>query len=277
MRSSISLLALISGVIAVPTPESIARTGSFIVPVSKVKANSGSGHSLGKSRYAHTSNAAAPLKDGIDFDSYWFANFTAGGEPLDVVLDTGSAVTWVLGPNSPSDQKAGQEIYDSSKSSTSQRVQGETFTISYGNGGNQISGPVYMDNLCVGNACTRAPIATADTLQGFPAGNFRSGIMGLSFGASSQYTPTKFGTFFEVLQKSLASPVFTCYFKQDDSGYIQFGATNASTYSGSLNTVAIDNSSGSWNQNSVSFYAGGKQLGGPIVMNFGTYMTLMVE
>lgn len=267
MHQVFSLLAIASSVLALPTPDSDGSTvpeTSFRIPV--VKVNTTSNHAA--SRYTLTSDAS-PYRDGIGYSAYWFANLTAGKEPLDVVLDTGSAVLWVLGPNSPSAQKAGQEIYDPSKSTTSKRVSGETFDIAYGDGSNEVGGPVYTDNLCLGNACVNGAIATADTLKGFPAGNFKSGILGLSFGASSQYTPKKLPTFFESLQKSLAAPTFTCYFKMDNTGYIQFGSTDASTYTGSLQSVAIDNSTGSWNNNAVSFYAGGKQLGGPIQMNFG--------
>ena len=53
-------------------------------------------------------------------------------------------------------------------------------------------------------------------------------------------------------------PVFSTVLTQDDTGFVNFGMTDDSAYTGKLTQLAVDNSTGEWVIDDVSFGASGQ-------------------
>jgi aspergillopepsin I len=66
-------------------------------------------------------------------------------------------------------------------------------------------------------------------------------------------TPTQQSTFFENAQSSLSSPLFAAYLPYQRNGAYDFGATDSSRYSGSIQTTSVDSSQGFWAFTSDSY------------------------
>lgn len=65
----------------------------------------------------------------------------------------------------------------------------------------------------------------------------------------------------EVAQSQLSEPVFTCDLRANEPETISFGFVNSSLYTGSLSKLSIDNSTGDWLVNNVTFSSGDEELG----------------
>ena len=65
----------------------------------------------------------------------------------------------------------------------------------------------------------------------------------------------------EAAQSQLNQPVFTCDFRPNEPETMSFGFVNSSLYTGSLSKLSIDNSTGDWLVNNVTFSSGEEELG----------------
>jgi hypothetical protein len=215
----------------------------------------------------------------LDYANYWFADITAGGQPAQVLLDTGSADLWLVSPDAGSDATSGVQTWDPTTASDTTIMDGYTFDIGYGEGGNGVSGNVYQTPVCVGgSACTTMAVGSASTDQGL--GNFpRSGIMGMAFQGGNSISPSKQNTFMESIESSLSSPVFVTQFTPEGStSQIAFGS-NPFSYVAPMQEVQIDSSSTatypySWSYTGVEYSKDGQSLGTfDVVFDSGGPMT----
>ena len=233
---------------------------------------------------AHTkphSKRDATDPTSLDYGSYWFANITAGGLPAQVLLDSGSADLWLVSPTASSDATDGVTTWDPTQAQGVTAMDGSTFSIGYGQGGNGVSGPVYSGEVCIGEACTTMAVGSASTDQGL--GNFpRSGILGLAFQGGNSVSPNKQPTFMEAIAPSLASPIYVTKFTPDSSSQIAFGAQPFAT-SGDAQTVTVDTSDSapypySWSVTGVQYSVNGNSLGAfDVVFDTGGPMSSAAE
>lgn len=218
----------------------------------------------------------------VDYSSYWFANITAGGQPGSVLLDTGSADLWLVDPSAPSDATSGVQTWDPTTADSTTQMDGETFNIGYGQGGNGVSGNVYQTNVCIGEACTNVAVGSATTDQGL--GNFpRSGILGLAFQGGNSVSPDKQNTFMESIQDTLSEPIFVTKFTSEGStSQIAFGS-NPFDFVAPMQEIQIDSSSSgpypySWSFTGVNYAKDGQSLGTfDVVFDSGGPMTSAAE
>ena len=170
----------------------------------------------------------------------------------------------------PSDQQASVQtaennpLYDPSSSSTAQEISGESFNLNYGDGSGA-SGPEYTESVTIGGAnlpdfaigvCNDLRYGSGETSRN------SDGPVGLGFQSLNSASPTKQPTFAEALvgAGAVSSPVFATAFTTGDSGYITFGDVDSSAYSGSLTQIPIDNSTGFWYIDNVSFGVNGNEF-----------------
>ena len=81
------------------------------------------------------------------------------------------------------------------------------------------------------------------------------GPVGLGFQSINSASPNKEPTFAEALvgAGAVSQPVFTTHFTTDESGFILFGSTDSSLYTGSLSQLPVDNSTGFWLLSDLTF------------------------
>lgn len=198
---------------------------------------------------------SAPL---ISYNRKWAAKVSIGGQTVLLEIDTGSFDLWVYGPTAP-DTDGNKSIYDPQKSPKSKTVPQEIFKSWYGSGKNGASGYVVTDSVSLGAA--RVPSVAVGVATSATTSTWPDGIMGLGF--SSGFTPKKYPGFMDVLQSSLAQPVFTININPAANPTIGFGAVDHTAYKGNLTTVPSDPTILAWAVNNVSFSIGGNSLGNP--------------
>jgi aspergillopepsin I len=129
---------------------------------------------------------------------------------LHVDIDTGSSDFWVFSTEMPKEQSHGQTMYDPSKSSTSKKLPGATWSIRYGDGSSS-GGDVYLDRVELGNIsfATQAVEAASRVSRQFSRDVENDGVFGLAFSVLNQVTPEPQNTFFDNLMPTLDSLLFT--------------------------------------------------------------------
>ncbi|KAK4494895.1 hypothetical protein PRZ48_014251 [Zasmidium cellare] len=187
---------------------------------------------------------------------------TIGGQKLNLNFDTGSADLWVFS-NKLTKQEIGEHsIYDESKSSTWQLLDGATWNITYGDGSGA-SGIVGYDTVDVGGSTVdkqAVELATQISDQ-FESDLNMDGLLGLAFTAINTVEPQPQKTFFENLLPDLSSPVFTADLEEvGGKGTYEFGTINKTKYSGDIHYVSVDASNGFWEFEIPSFEIAGKKI-----------------
>lgn len=107
-------------------------------------------------------------------------------------------------------QVNGQALYNPSSSSTSSRLSGATWSISYGDGSSS-SGIVYTDKVAVGGVtvASQAVEVAQKVSSSFTSEAQIDGLLGLAFDSLNTVSPTAQKTWFTNAKASLDSPVFT--------------------------------------------------------------------
>lgn len=155
-------------------------------------------------------------------------------------------------------------------------MNGSTFDISYVDGSGA-SGPAAYETINVGTASVpNMPFGVCDDLrygEGSTGTRDTDGPLGLGFGYGNSIRPVQQCTFMECLVPYVSEPVFASKFTLDDSGFIDFGQTDTSAYTGDLTVVPIANTSsgneGAWVNQGVQFGSGGQVFSpGPIDLAF---------
>lgn len=150
-------------------------------------------------------------------DVEYLAPVQIGTPPQTVMLnfDTGSSDLWVFSGDTPLAQSQGHQLFNANQSSTSSKLQGAQWKITYGDGSGA-SGTVLTDVVSVGGVTVRnQAIESATQVSGsFVMDTATSGLLGLAMDTINQVRPTPQKTFFSNAIQSLAMPLFTANLKQ---------------------------------------------------------------
>jgi len=187
-------------------------------------------------------SAAAPVAIHNYQDAQYYGPITLGGQPFNVIFDTGSSNLWV--PNKNCTNKLDcllKHKYDSSKSST-YKADGRVFDIRYGSG--PVSGVLAVDDVTVGGVTAKGQdFAMVDVVKGlgtaFAIGKF-DGILGLGFGSISvDNLTTVFSNMVE--QKVVDAPVFGFYLSgtSGSDGEMTLGGIDSNHYTGDITYVDL--------------------------------------
>ncbi|KAG2170207.1 MAG: CBS-domain-containing protein [Aureobasidium pullulans] len=207
--------------------------------------------------------AAAAIQAGTvqatpqNYDMSYLCPVSVGGQTLNLNFDSGSADLWVYSTLQPTSQQSGHSIYDPSKSSTSQLLVGNTWSIKYGDG-SSASGNVYADKVIIGavTATSQAVEAATSVSDSFLKDVNNDGLVGLSFSNINTVSPNQQKTFFDTVKSTLALPLWTANLKKGAPGTYDFGYIDSSKYSGKITYVDVNSASGFW-----QFTADGYQIG----------------
>ncbi len=146
------------------------------------------------------------------YDSEYLTPVSIGtpAQVLNLDFDTGSSDLWVFSSELPKSSINGQAIYTPSKSSTSKKLKGASWSISYGDGSSS-SGDVYNDVVTVGGLkVSSQAVETAKTVSSeFSQDGSNDGLLGLAFSSINTVSPSQQNTFFDNAAANLDSPLFT--------------------------------------------------------------------
>jgi aspergillopepsin I len=167
----------------------------------------------------------------------------------------------------PSDQQStvtSGSIYDPSSSSTYQAMDGYTFSLQYADGSGA-SGPAAQDTINIGGASIPSmPFGVCNDLKyggGGSGTRDTDGPVGLGFGVENSIRPNPQCTFMECLEPYVPDPIFSTAFKLNNTGFVNFGYSDITQYSGDLTEIPIANTSsgneGQWVTQGVQFGSGG--------------------
>ncbi|KAL9631817.1 MAG: hypothetical protein Q9164_005687 [Protoblastenia rupestris] len=217
---------------------------------------------FGKAKPADVKAAAANNTGTVsatpqEYESYYLCPVTIGGQTLNLNLDTGSADLWVFSSQLSAVLQNGHSVYDPSKSSTAELLDGETWNIGYGDGSGA-SGNVYLDTVEVGNVSTTnqaVELAQSISVQ-FQQDVDNDGIFGLGFSNINTVTPTQQKTFFDNVKDTLALPLFTANLLKGTPGSYDFGFIDSSKHTGNITYVGVDSANGFWGVISKGFAVG---------------------
>lgn len=187
---------------------------------------------------------------------------------------------WVFDTQLPSSQTRGHTAFDPSRSSTFSKINGATWSISYGDGSGA-RGNVGTDTVNIGGVtATKQAVELATSLSSSFVQDVNSdGLLGLAFSKLNTVRPTKQKTFFDNVMPSLAQPVFTADLKHATAGSYEFGNIDSSKFSGSLTYTPVDTSQGFWQFTSDRFSVNGQEQrnpgASPAIADTGTSLMLV--
>ncbi|KAK7403929.1 hypothetical protein QQX98_010299 [Neonectria punicea] len=215
-----------------------------------------------------------------DDDSEWLTPVQIGNPPqtLSLDFDTGSSDLWVFSTETAPSEVNGQSEYSPSKSSTSKKLAGATWSIQYGDGSSS-SGDVYTDKVTVGGLTVSAQaVEAAKTVSdSFTSESDLDGLLGLGFSSINTVQPKQQKTFFDNAMSHLNSPVFTADLKHDAPGFYNFGFIDESAYTGEISYTDVDSSQGWWQFTSSGYAIGGGSVSSsPITGIADTGTTLLL-
>ncbi|QGI93565.1 hypothetical protein CEK26_006634 [Fusarium fujikuroi] len=161
---------------------------------------------------------------------------------------------WVFSTDTYQPDQAGHILYKPDKSSTSKRLNGQTWSIKYGDG-TGASGIVYTDKVQVGKTYVnkQAVESATEVSDGIAADKFSHGIMGLAMSSLNTVRPTAQKTYFQNVQDNLAVPVFTANLQKGKAGNYNFGYIDQSEYYGSIQFAKVKKDSPWWQLNIEGF------------------------
>ncbi|KAH7038152.1 aspartic peptidase domain-containing protein [Microdochium trichocladiopsis] len=195
----------------------------------------------------------------VDLDNdgvLYFVNFTIGTPPQNIraALDTGSSDLWVNTPNSDLCTQHGDPCstggtYDSTQSSSS-TILGVDFSIQYGDG-SSASGHYATDNITIGDT-------TLNQFQFGIGSNSTSteGVFGIGYPRLESLVQVEGQSAYENLPAKLvssgaiASSAYSLWLNDLDAstGSVLFGGIDTEKYTGTLATLPIQSSAGTYNQ-----------------------------
>ncbi|KAJ4512385.1 hypothetical protein HRR83_006901 [Exophiala dermatitidis] len=213
-------------------------------------------------------------------DAQFLSPVTVGGQELIMNFDSGSSDFWVFNTNLAKSAQQGHTIYDPTKSTTFQNLDG-TFNITYGDG-SFASGPVGVDQVDIGGATVAAQaIGLPDTVgDSFITESASNGLVGLAFSKLNTIQPNPQKTFFDNIMSDLTQPVFTAQLKGGAVGAYEFGNIDTTAFKGNLTTAAVDSSQGFWEVNSASAAVQGQKVNipnGRAIIDTGTSLMLVPD
>jgi aspergillopepsin I len=177
-------------------------------------------HKFNKPLPKDIANAVAGLKKRAtgsvqnvpqQYDSEYLAAVQIGtpAQTLNLDFDTGSSDLWVFSTETPSNEVQGQALYNPGSSSTAQLLQGETWSITYGDQSSS-SGDVYSDVVTIGGLSVQGQaVESAQQVSAQFSSGPSSGLLGLAFSSINTVTPDQQKTFFDNATPNLDAPLFT--------------------------------------------------------------------
>lgn len=184
-------------------------------------------------------------QDGTDYSYFAQVQLGSANTPLYMLLDTGAAQTWVMGPTCTSEPCTNHNSFGAPNSTSFKAVEGSTWSVKYGSG--SCSGSFGNDSLSFAGMTLPVTLGianiTSDDFNNFPM----DGILGLSQ-ATGQY-PSFIQSL--VASKSLKSNLFAISLNREsdgpNTGEISFGSPDAAKYTGSVSYTPVSaNSDGDW-------------------------------
>lgn len=192
-------------------------------------------------------------------DSEYVATIQVGtpAQSLPMDFDTGSSDLWVMGTTISGAPKT----YNPSDSSSSSKMTGSSWTITYGDGSSS-SGDVYKDAVTIGNltASNQAVEVATKVSAEFTQDSSISGLVGLAMSSINTVKPKAQNTFFDNIKSSLSQAVFTADLKHNKDGTYNFGYLDDSQHTGTIyyaDLVTSGQFGGFW-----TFSASGYAVGG---------------
>lgn len=174
--------------------------------------------------------------------------------------------------------RAGHNYYTSSKSTTYKALSGHTWDISYGDG-SSASGSVGTDTVTIGSTVVKGQaVELAKKVSSSFTSDGSDGLVGLAFSSINTVSPTQQKTFFDNAKSSLNSPIIGAYLPNNANGAYDFGYTDTSKYTGSLQYASVSSSNGFWEFPSTSYKVGStvhSQSGYTAIADTGTTLILM--
>ncbi|KAI9764090.1 MAG: hypothetical protein M1840_008895 [Geoglossum simile] len=211
-------------------------------------------------------------------DKQFVSPVTIGGQTFLMNFDTGSSDLWVFSTQMPPDQTVGHALFDPSKSTAFQPLEGHEFSIRYGDG-SFAKGIVGTDTVEIGGTIvqTQAVELATNVSTSFVAEPAAQGLVGLAFSKLNTVKPTAQKTFFDNVISTLQQPVFTADLKKGTPGIYEFGNINSSAFVGDLTFTNVDDSRGFWEFNPTKITVNGQDtnLPGGAIADTGTTLILL--
>ncbi|KAI0190507.1 secreted aspartic proteinase precursor [Xylaria flabelliformis] len=216
----------------IPMPEGLAKTVAKYNAAKKAKRDSGS---------------AKTTPEQYDIQYLTPVQIGTPAQTLNLDFDSGSSDLWVFSTDTASSSVNGQTEYKPSSSSSSKKVSGATWSISYGDGSTS-SGIVYHDVVNVGGVsfATQGVESAQKVSDQFAQDSDSDGLLGLAFSTLNTVTPKPEKTFFDNIAGNLDTAAFTADLKYHAAGTYDFGVIDNSKYTGDISYVDVDNSQGFW-------------------------------
>lgn len=141
----------------------------------------------------------------------------------------------------------GHTLYRPKKSSTSKKLNGQSWSVLYGDGASA-GGIVYTDKVKLGaTSFNKQAIQSAISVSAaISADPFASGILGMGRTKANTVRPTQQRTYIENIQSELREPLFTVDLKAQKPGTYDFGYIDKSKYTGGIKYVPTDPNSPYW-------------------------------
>lgn len=247
------------------------------------------------SRAAGTNDGTVPANPE-QYDQAYLEAVTVGGQTLNLDFDTGSSdlyvrycpwlstftdiSRWVFSSELPSNEQTGHSIYNPANSRTAAVSNGETWSISYGDG-SSASGNVYTDVVSVGGtSVTGQAVELARTISSEFAQDQSDGLLGLAFSSINTVKPNQQRTFFANAESSLDAPLFTANLRKGQPGSYNFGYIDNSEYTGAITYTPVDNSQGFWGFTASGYTVGSSPARAdsfPAIADTGTSLLLLPD
>ncbi|KAL0942400.1 aspartic endopeptidase [Colletotrichum truncatum] len=237
--------------------------------------------------------------DDQQYDSMYLCEVAIGTPPqkLKLDFDTGSSDFWVFSTQLDTSLQSSHNIFDPSKSSTFQKLDGRTWKISYGDG-SSASGDCGTDKLVLGGLTVEnQTVELAQQLAPQFSQGTGDGLLGLAF--SSINTVQRDGNFRDpqktpvdnmIAQKDIPqeAELFTsAFYSERDTGaprsFFTFGWIDVELVEASgeeIHWADVDNSQGFWMFTSESAKVNGKALdrsGNKAIADTGTTLALLSD
>lgn len=222
-------------------------------------------------------NAIAIDQDGSDYSYFSVMSFGSKGQNMYMLIDTGSANTWVMGSSCTSSACKIHNLFGSSKSNTL-NITTQTWQLAYGTG--EVDGVVASDKVSFANYNINLEFglvtSASDDFNNYPM----DGILGLGPTASNQLgTPTVMQTLDQ--QTNLQNNILGIHLNRasdgSKDGQLTIGGLDNSKFKGPLNYLSISNPN-SWEIPVDDMIVGGKACkftGKSAIIDTGTSYILM--
>lgn len=156
------------------------------------------------------------------YDSEYLCPVQIGrpAQTLYLDFDTGSSDLWVFSTQTPRSEVHGQALYSPGSSSTARLLEGETWSITYGDRSSS-SGDVYSDIVTVGGlSVSGQAVESAEQVSAQFSNGPSSGLLGLAFSSLNTVAPDKQKTFFDNASRNLNSALFTANLKHNAGTFL---------------------------------------------------------